>query len=126
RQTAKALQEALADVHTGADLSPVRAQSSLLLRLAQARDGVFEVRGRELALFVTLQTLVDGNRAVTDRMVVLAQNITNTVGHDLDAEIASLERRLQGSSWLLQALALVSVLLSLVLGSFYVGRRIAQ
>ncbi|HYD59469.1 MAG TPA: response regulator [Noviherbaspirillum sp.] len=119
---AKARRELRADAH----LTGVDNALAALQRLAEESNGVFAVRRRQLALVDMSRRLLESNRTVTERLSEAVQNITDDIGRNLDGEIAAVELRLNRSTWLLVAMALFSLALSVMLGYFYVGRRIAR
>ncbi|HEX7650105.1 MAG TPA: response regulator, partial [Noviherbaspirillum sp.] len=124
--TVQAMKKARGELRIVANLGEVDAAMTALQQLAEGESGVFEVRYRQLALGETSQSLLDSNRVITQKLSSAVQNITDDIGKNLDGEIANVELRLNRSTWLLVAMALFSLVISVALGYVYVGRRIAR
>ncbi|MDK2123119.1 response regulator [Parachitinimonas caeni] len=121
RETAKLLMSTLKDLQAPGQIKAIRQHAQDLQR---ADDGVFSVRLQQLELIVDSQRMVEANHSAAEQLVILARQVGEEVGAGLDTEISQLDHRLQQASWLLAALSLASITLSIVLAYFYVGRRI--
>ncbi|WP_374336617.1 response regulator [Leeia sp.] len=115
----------LADIKTETSLQALRQGVEEIRRLSEGPDGMFMVRQRQLQVALAVQAIIGDNWRRTNQLVMRVRQVTEQVGNDLDGELGILTQRLHYSTWLLIALAVTGLLISTVLGGFYVGRRIA-
>ncbi len=120
------LEESFARLSGVAGLAGLRGNLDRLLALAEGEAGVFAVRGQELQAAADAERILEDTRTVANEVIDLASGMVALAERDVVAIAGEASEAIaSGRNWLL-ALTFCSLLGALLVGVFYVNRRIVR
>ncbi len=120
------LEESFARLSGVAGLDGLRGNLDRLLALAEGEAGIFAIRGRELEAAADAERILEDTRTAADEVITLASGMVALAERDVLAIAGEASEAIaSGRSWLL-ALTFCSLLGALLVGVYYVNRRIVR